>query len=60
MRVGGKSPVRCSRTFAEHQEIIAVLDPVPAGTERQKVRFAQLRRGGEVEAAKVFPTGVSD
>jgi hypothetical protein len=43
-----------SAAFAEQQEIVAVLNPVSAGTERQKVRFAQFRRGGEVEAGEGF------
>jgi hypothetical protein len=54
MADGRQSVALASAAFAEHQEIIAVLDPVPAGTERQKVRFAQLRRGGEVEAGEGF------
>src|SRR5271155_621517 len=54
MADGRQSVALASAAFTEHQEIIAVLDPVPAGTERQKVRFAQLRRGGEVEAAEGF------
>jgi hypothetical protein len=54
MADGGQGVALASAAFAEHQEIIAVLDPVPAGTERQKVWFAQLRRGGEVEAGEGF------
>src|SRR6202795_1733263 len=54
MAYGRQSVAVASAAFAEHQEIIAVLDPVPAGTERQKVRFAQLRRFGEVEAGEGF------
>src|ERR1700675_4645188 len=54
MADGRQSVALAGSAFAEHQEIIAVLDPSPAGTERQKVRFAQLRRGGEVEAGEGF------
>src|SRR5271168_4707883 len=54
MADGRQSVALAGSAFAEHQEIIAVLDPVPAGTERQKVRFAQLRRGAEVEAGEGF------
>ena len=41
--------------LAENQEIVAILNPVAASAQRQKVLLTDSRRGLEVEAREGFP-----
>src|SRR5437762_190887 len=54
MADGRDSVTFACAAFAEQQEVVAVLDPVSAGAEGQKLLFAHAWCGVEIEAGEGF------
>ena len=54
MAYGRQGMAFAGAALTKNQEIVAILDPVSAGAQRQKVLLAHARRGLEVETGEGF------